>query len=197
MEWQTTSTILEDLCDHENATAWDHFVDRFRDPIRRFALSLGLPEQECDDIVQETLLAFADAYRNGRYERERGRLSSWLFGMTYHQVLRRRQSMARGPVHVAGSESEADFWARLPDESTAADQWERAWQQALLQQCLVCARSEFAPQTMEAFELSVRDGKTAEEVAGALGIPVKAVYNAKHRVLKRIRELAEAIETVQ
>jgi len=197
MEWQTTSTILDQLRDYENATAWSDFVDRFRDPIRRFALSLGLPEQECEDIAQEALLAFAEAYRDGRYERDRGRLSSWLFGITYHQVLRRRRAFARNAVDMAAGDTTADIMERLPDEAAATDEWEREWERSLLRQCLECVRSEFAPETIDAFELSVRDDKPAEAVATALGVPVKAVYNAKHRVLRRIRKLREIFETIE
>lgn len=50
---------------------------------------------------------------------------------------------------------------------------------------------------MAAFELSVRgDGKPAA-VAEELGVSVKSVYNARHRILKRLRELREELEAVE
>jgi len=196
MEWQTTSTILGELRDHRNETAWPDFVERFREPIRRFAMSLGLPEQESEDVAQEALLAFAEAYRDGKYQRERGRLSSWLFGITYRHVLRGRRNRVRAPANVAGDTGGTDYWAALPDESTLAEQWDQQWQAAVLRQCLQRVRVEFEPTTVEAFELSVRDGRSAEEVATALNVPLKSVYNAKHRVLNRIRQLTEELEVV-
>jgi DNA-directed RNA polymerase specialized sigma24 family protein len=39
--------------------------------------------------------------------------------------------------------------------------------------------------------LTVREDRPATEAAEVLGVPLKTVYNAKHRILKRIRELRD------
>ena len=41
---------------------------------------------EAEDVVQDTLLAFLDAWRRGRYDRDRGRLGSFLFAIAVQQV---------------------------------------------------------------------------------------------------------------
>jgi DNA-directed RNA polymerase specialized sigma24 family protein len=63
-----------------------------------------------------------------------------------------------------------------------------------MRECLERASREFEPQTFRALELAVQGTGSATEVAQELGVPVKTVYNAKHRVLKRIRELREQLE---
>jgi len=197
MDWITTSTILSGLKDFERGEVWSRFVDRFRRPIVGFVRDLGLTVAEAEDVAQETLLAFADGYRRGAYDPARGRLSQWLFGIAYRQALRQRRRNVRreGPI---GAEGEAtDFWNRLPDPDHATEVWDRRWEDAMLQTCLQRVRDEVEPATFEAFELSVRDDRPAADVAAALQIPVKAVYNAKHRVLSRIRALREQLETVQ
>jgi DNA-directed RNA polymerase specialized sigma24 family protein len=119
MDWITTSTLLLRLRDFEDAEAWDGFVHRFRSPILRFAGSLGIRDTDAEDVAQETLLAFARDYREGRYDRERGRLSHWLFGIAYRRALaQRRRNLRRAEP--------------LPDEDilperTATDLWERHW----------------------------------------------------------------------
>ena len=57
------------------------------------------------------------------------------------------------------------------------------------------AKVEFEPETFRAFEMSVRDERAPADVAAALSITLKSVYNAKHRVLKRIRELRETLDS--
>jgi DNA-directed RNA polymerase specialized sigma24 family protein len=57
-------------------------------------------------------------------------------------------------------------------------------------------RTEVEPATMRALELVVGGSLSAAEAASRIGVPVKAVYNAKHRVLKRIRELRVELEDV-
>jgi DNA-directed RNA polymerase specialized sigma24 family protein len=90
VEWTTTTTLLRELRDYANEGAWETFVRRFRPPVTRFLRELGIVERDVEDVTQEVMLAFAQLYRAGRYDRERGRLSRWLFGIAYNHVLRQR-----------------------------------------------------------------------------------------------------------
>lgn len=190
MEWVTTTTILDGLRDFSNETAWGRLAARFRGPVVRFARQMGLRADLAEDVAQETLLAFAQAYRRGAYVREQGRLSRWMFGIAFRQALAARRAAARQEVG-------ADPAPLAAIEETAASQtWDREWEQALLEQCLQQARSEFELPTWRAFEATVRDGVPVDEAAAQLGVTLKSVYNARHRVLKRIRELRDELEGV-
>lgn len=192
MEWVTTTTILEDLRGFGNRPAWDRFVGRFHRPIAAFVREVGVPDPDAEDVAQNTLLAFAEAYREGRYDRERGRLSRWLFGIAYRQALRHLRRSARAPL--AAEPPEADGPGRPADESAAADVWDRIWDGHLLRTAIDRARREFAPRTFRAFELVVLEDAAPAAAAETLGAPVKAVYNAKHRVLHRVRELIRELD---
>src|SRR5690606_1454087 len=74
--------------------------------------------------------------------------------------------------------------------------WDEEWEAAMLARCLERVRAEVAPSTYLALELVVRSDRPAEDVARGLGVPVKLVYNAKHRVLRRIRRVREELEGV-
>ncbi len=194
MDWLTTSSILDGLKLHENHGAWERLVGRFRSPIVSFARRSGLAEADAEDVAQEALAAFAESYRRGEFAPERGRLSHWLFGIAHNHILRQRQKDARRSAKVTAGAAGTTFWASVPEEAEATAIWDREWEQAIWRQCVDRARAEFEPATYRAFELAVEPGRRAEEVAQALGVTVKAVYNAKHRVLKRIRELRIEIE---
>ena len=56
----------------------------------------------------------------------------------------------------------------------------------------VCQRVE--PQTWQAFRLTALDGLPAAEVAGQVGLEVAAVYKAKSRVLRLLREETQRLE---
>lgn len=196
MEWRTTSTILAGLRAADEG-AWGRFVDRFRAPVLGFHRRLGLGAQDAEDATQETLLAVAESLREGRYRREAGRLSHWLFGIAYRQALRERRRAARRPGNIATAGDGTTFWSGLPDEAGAAEIWDLEWERAVLQACLERVRSEFEARTVRAFEMAVRDERSPAEVAASLGEPVKMVYNAKHRVLKRIRELRREYEEAE
>jgi RNA polymerase sigma-70 factor (ECF subfamily) len=193
MDWITTSTILDDLRDGQNLTAWQRFAERFRPSVVRFACKLGLPDEDAEDVAQETLAAFAIEYRDGRYDRSRGRLSRWLFGIAYRQAQKARSVRARR-ARVEGEPERTSFWETASDDEAAARTWDQQWEQALLEQCLQRVRQELGPSTMRAFELAALAERAPAEVAKELGLSVKAVYHAKYRVLRRIRELRAVLE---
>ena len=55
--------------------------------------------------------------------------------------------------------------------------------------CLDRIRSEITPQTYSAFVMVALEEKSAKETAEALNIDPQKVHAAKHRVLKRIKEI--------
>ena len=192
-DWITTSTLLHQLRDFDDDQAWRRIVERFRKPIAGFAVELGVSPEDSEDVAQETLLDFAKAFREGKYDRERGRLRKWLFGIAYRRAARQRRKSGRDRDRRApGEEAE-----RVADERWASTVWDRRWQAHVLEECLVQVRREFSADVFEAFELVVGKERTPGEAAEQLGVPIKKIYNAKHRVLKRIRELSEAFESLE
>jgi RNA polymerase sigma factor (sigma-70 family) len=192
MEWLTTSTILRDLRNAENHAAWGRFVERFRAPIIGLARRGGLSVEDAEDVAQETLMAFAEAYRAGRFDREKGRLSGWLFAIARNHVLRQRERLARRAADRprVGDTTDAEPFA---DD----DGLRQMWEDALWETCAAWASPCFEPQTYRAFELVVRDGLSPEEAAEKLGTNVKAVYNAKHRVLSRLRDIRADLDSLE
>ena len=194
IDWITTSTVLHELRDFTNSAAWDRFVSRFRAPVVAFARSIGLADGDADDVAQDTLITFAEGFRAGRYDPTRGKLSQWLFGIAYRTSLNHRRMAGKRAALTA---KDAGDVAEIPmDEATAAVTWDREWAQALLEQCVQQVRREVEPTTFRAFEMVVRENRPAAKVADELGVNIKLVYNAKHRVLKRIRELRDELEQV-
>src|SRR5207247_6301739 len=147
LEWVTTSTVLRRLAAPSDQDAWSALVDRFRAPIERFARRQGLSPADAEDAAQETLLAFADAYRKGGYDRGKGRLSQWLFGIAWRRIdhVRRRRDRpgAEAPI---GDEATA-FWSQVPADASASAAWDEDWARALLEQCLRKIRREAQPST--------------------------------------------------
>lgn len=190
MEWITTTTILHDLRDYSNQSAWERLAARFRRPIVRFAREMGLSASDADDVAQETLLAFAEAFRRDGYDPQRGRLSKWLFGIAFRQALAARRKRNR-----AEHDGESAL-QHVSDENSATLAWDREWEQAMLGECLERVRGEFESATYAAFALTVIEGAEAADAARQLNVPLKSVYNAKHRVLKRIRELRAELEDI-
>jgi RNA polymerase sigma-70 factor (ECF subfamily) len=185
MEWVTTTLLLEQLADGDEQ-AWALMVARFRDPMVAFVRRAGLPDDQADDVAQETLVSFLDAYRRGRYDRDKGRLRQWLFALAVQSLARHRRSWARqhqeSPAHTA-------FWEELPGEDELRQRWDAEWDRHVFEHCVAQVRKEFKPVTVEAFEAQVIHERRPTDVARETGLSLSSVYVARHRVLKRIREL--------
>ncbi|MEE2711583.1 MAG: sigma-70 family RNA polymerase sigma factor [Planctomycetota bacterium] len=194
MEWVTTTTVLDALRNFSNEEAWGSFVDRFRDPIVRFAERGGLSQAAAQDVAQETLLTFITAWRDDRYDRTKGRLSAWLFGIASRKVLSGRRADRRQDAERGSEEAGV---SQIPDEAAEAalqSTWEEVWQRNLLVQAAHRLREESSEKTFLAFTMTVFEKRPGEDVAAELGMTVNAVYLAKSRMLGRLRLLIHALE---
>ena len=150
---------------------------------------MGVPAREAEDVAQDTLVSFAERYRAGQYQRERGRLSRWLFGIAFNHVMRCRRRLAR-----SGGRIEAE--SEIADDRRVEAAWDEEWNSALWRLCAQRVQHEFEATTYRAFERVVRDEVAPAEVARELGVTVRSVYNSRYRVLKRLRELRQELEEV-
>lgn len=192
----TNTHLLDGLQDPANRTVWQSFVDRYRPMIERYAHRLGLPHHDAADAAQQTLVAFCNAYQEGKYDRSKGRLRVWLFGIARNQTLNLIRKRARRDVQVAGEPDQTDFFAKIPGDDELEKTWEDEWREAVLRQCLQEVRREFDPKSIEAFELFAWKGLPAQEVAERLDMTPNAVFIVKHRVMKRIKDLRPAMEEI-
>jgi len=183
----TCTDLLDGLRNPENRTVWRDYVDRYRPVLLAYARRLGLGEADAEDLAQQTLLTFSTAYREGRYDRERGRLRAWLFGIAQNHL---RHLRRRRPDATLGT----DEALALEDPGDQEALFDQEWRDGLLRQGLEVVRREVTPQTFEAFQLFASQDWPAERVAAHLGITPNAVFGAKRRVLQRLRELLPALE---
>lgn len=148
----------------------------------------GVSESVAEDAAQQSLAEFAVAYARGAYDRRKGRLRDWLFGIARNQLssVRRAAARAQGrPDAAAASEG-------LDDPSEVV--WQEQWRQHALRGCFEQLTQEVALESLEAFRLFCLQGVPAAQVAALLGMTENAVYLNKRRLLRRIRELLDQLD---
>lgn len=179
---RTTTRLLDDLRDPANAAAWEGFDARYRPILIALARKRGFAADDAAEIAQHTLAEFARAYAQGRYERGRGRLSSWLIGIAGNVARSLRRAGNRHGAHAHGD------WG---DDAVLQEAWHRERERAIIARALAIIRDEgrTRDETLRAFELFAIRGVPAAEVARQCGLSVDAVYVAKNRLTGRLREL--------
>jgi RNA polymerase sigma-70 factor (ECF subfamily) len=193
MRWITTTQVLNGLQDSNDSETWRIFCDHFQPVLINFARRLGLSPTDAEDAAQETMVAFLKAFRNGKYDREKGRLSDWLFGVAKRVILNLRGHKPLEQL-VADKTTGTSFWDLIQDDRGLKHSWETQWRQMVLTACLRQVRREFDPKVFEAFELYALNETPVNKVTQQLGLSPNAVYIAKSRVLSRLRQLEREFE---
>jgi len=190
----TTTLLLERLKDSRDTRAWEMFDQRFRGVILSTAIKLGLAEADAADAAQETILQALRDYQAGKYDRSRGRLSTWIVSIAHHRIvdaLRKRRrdrdlsAGSRGGGRIDEDPSTGDV-AAVFDQALERRIFEQAWEK-------IQAESKLARETLLAFELTALRQVPAAQVASRCGLTVEQVYVAKNRVSKRLQEMVEEL----
>lgn len=182
----TTTLLLDSLKNEQDSVAWEEFDARYRRVIEDFARSLGLKDDDAAEVAQQTLADFVQAYRNGRYERGRGRLHSWIIGIAQNKVVDVFRARARGGGH-ASETSMGD----LSDTERLTQVWDQQLRQTILRRALERLKTEtnFDDRTLQAFEMVALRGVAVEAAAEQCGMKPADVYVAKHRALAKLRQI--------
>lgn len=72
--------------------------------------------------------------------------------------------------------------------------WDEEWDRFVLERCRTEVTYEFNSKTIQAFEMLTQEERSADSVAEVLGMSRAAVYQAKWRVLRKMREISERLE---
>jgi RNA polymerase sigma-70 factor (ECF subfamily) len=184
---QTTThiTLLQRLSRGDDPEAWREFNARYGELIRSFARRRGLQASDCDDLVQEVLLALNGSMPAFQYDPARGRFRGYLKTIAV-RCISRKLCQKRG---ATGQEQVENAAAGDLADPAAEEHWEAEWRQYHLRTAMRTIRAEFNESDLAAFEAYAGHGRDAANVAASLGVSVDAVYQAKSRILKRLRDL--------
>jgi RNA polymerase sigma-70 factor (ECF subfamily) len=178
----TTPTLLERLRRSDDLDAWDRFVDLYSPLFFEWARRNRIPEADADDLVQNVLVRIIKQFSQFQ-QRQNGSFRGWLFTILRNCWRDQCRARNRQPVITPGIS---------PDEHAGIDPIEELSQDEyrhyLTRRILHVIQSDFPESTWRAFWLHVVEGQPAGEVASVTGITPNAVYLARGRVLKRLRE---------
>ena len=184
----THTELLQKLKNEGDATAWDEFCDRYGALIRSFARGQGLQDADCDDVLQEVLVALTSSMQGFEYDPARGKFRSYLKTLTLRAVFKKFRQKERSP----GKEVEEDALHAVEVAPEVDARWEEEWRQYHLRFAMKRIDSEFNEADRAAFRLYAIERRPAASTAEALGLSVDQVYQAKSRVLARLSALIEA-----
>lgn len=184
----TSTTLLRQLRDDPlDPTAWDRFVERYGVLIYRWCRHWGLQEADAEDVTQNVLVELLRQMRHFVYDRS-GSFRAWLRTIAYRGWCRfiegqqRRGAMAASLKQLQSTEAYEDLLQQL----TLADDREA------LERAMAAVRKRVEPHTWEAFRMQAFDGLSGSDVAGKLNMKVGAVFVARSKVQKMLRDAMQS-----
>jgi RNA polymerase sigma-70 factor (ECF subfamily) len=177
----TPVSLLERLRRGDDAVAaWPQFVHLYTPLLFAWARRAGLSEIDAADLIQDVLTTILQELPHFEYQPGKS-FRAWLRTVLLNRwrtLQRRRSPLSVPPEQLAGLPAIAD-----PDLPGEAEE-----RRELVRRALALIQNDFAAPTWQAFRACVVQGRRPAEVAAELGLSVNAVYLARSRVLRRLRE---------
>jgi RNA polymerase sigma-70 factor (ECF subfamily) len=180
----TSSGLLDGVKRHD-PEAWCRLAHLYGPLVYGWCRRAGLQARDAEDVLQEVFLTVAARVGEFRHDRAGDTFRGWLRTITHHKLGDWMRRQAKREKAAGGSEALGRLLA-VPDmEATDSEAEETT---ALYHRALDAIRAEFEGRTWQAFWRVVVEEQSPADVAADLELTRNAVYIARSRVLRRLRE---------
>jgi RNA polymerase sigma-70 factor (ECF subfamily) len=168
----------------QDQAAWQRLVSLYTPLVYRWCRMSGLQAADAADVGQEVFRAVARKIGEFRRDQPGDSFRAWLRVITRNKITDHHRQM---PIDVLGDSTAQTLIQQVPNEppTPEADAEEGS---ILFRKAVELIQTEFEERTWRAFWRTAIDGVEAAAVAGELEVTPNAVYLAKARVLRRLRE---------
>lgn len=184
---ETRASLILRLHDRADQQAWCEFVEIYQPVVYRFARYKGLQHADAEDIVQQVLSAVVGAIERWQPDEDRGRFRTWLQTIARNLIV--NALSRRAADRASGETGERERLAQQPAAEGADSRLlltecrREIFQWAARQIC-----DEFEADTWDAFWQTAVEDRDVNEVARLLAKKPGAVYTARSRVMRRLKQ---------
>jgi len=191
---QTRPSLVVRLGDRQDHAAWQEFVEVYEPLVYRLIRRGGLQDADAQEVTQQVLVAVAGAVDRWQVDPAKGSFRGWLATiarnlLTNYLVRQRRHARGTGGTDFQRLLAEHAAPAG-PESALVALEYRRS----LFRWAAERVRGQVQRATWEAFWQTAVAGRPVADVAAELGSSPGAVYVARSRVIRRLRQEVEAFE---
>jgi RNA polymerase sigma-70 factor (ECF subfamily) len=190
----TRPSLLVRLRDSQDEQAWAEFTAIYTPLILRLARQRGMQDADAADLAQEVFQAVARAMERQAFDPARGSFRGWLFRIARNLAVNFLIRQSRHPRGTGDTDMHRLLEAQQAPSPHESAVFDAEYQRQLLGWAAEQVRGEFSELGWQAFWQTGVDGRSARDVAAALGTTVGTVYHYKSRVMARLRERIHELE---
>jgi RNA polymerase sigma-70 factor (ECF subfamily) len=193
----TRASLLVRLRNPQDERAWAEFVALYSPLVQALARRSGLQPADAADLEQEVFGAVARAIETYDPDPAKGSFRGWLATIARNRLINGLAARRRHPAGT-GDTGALERLAELADPAPSPDDsvlFETEYRRQLFRVAAESVRDRFQPTTWEAFWRTAVEDRPVAEVAAELGLTAGAVYVARNRVMARLREAVQRLES--
>jgi RNA polymerase sigma-70 factor (ECF subfamily) len=170
----------------EGQSTWNDFDIVYKPLLRRWLQGQAISDADIEDIIQEVMLFVANHLHRFDHNQRTGAFRKWLRSVTVNIT---RNYLRKQRHETLSSEDLEQRLGELEDDSSRVTLvFEQDYQRTLMKQVLQRIERGFSPKTISMFHQHVLDGASVQETAASHRVSKAAVYVAKSKVMRRLRE---------
>ena len=183
--YTTRATLLRRLGDMDEA-AWREFYEKYRSMIYAIGAKHHLSGPDLEDLMQSVIAVCCESLRDFVYDPSHCRFRSFLYKVVENvsRNIRRRDRRARRVSSVVPAVCEPDI----------DREFMREYRDFLLQHAVDRLKHLVTSETFMIFEMLEIDERPVSEVALLTNRSANALYVIRHRCLKKLREIIDAMQ---
>jgi RNA polymerase sigma-70 factor (ECF subfamily) len=185
---KTPQSLLQRLRQCPTERDWQQFVILFTPLLARWCHRLDVPFGDREDLLQEVFTMLVKQLPEFRYDPDRS-FRAWLWTLLHRRVIRWREEQKR-PLRLS-----EDALESLASPESVPEARQTEYLRTLVEASLPIVLGERKPQEREIFERYALKKEPPEQIAAELKISRNQVYLTRSRVLARLRELIQDIDS--
>ena len=191
---RTSASLLGRLrLDAPGQDDWADFARRYAPMIRQWCRRWRLQEADAEDVAQEVLARLAFRLRSFEYDPSRS-FRAYVKTVAHYAWCDLIEARRRPGAGGSGDSVVLDQLDALEARDDLQARLVEAFDHELLEEASARIRLRVEPRTWEAFHLTAVDGLSGAEAATRVGMTVAAVFKAKSKVQKMLRDEVRRLE---